>query len=143
MFLLYKYSKSRGFNFEWQTQCAVLLLYSKQKFLRRNTKVIHSLILLLGLTHSSLLQCIWNFESLQLWFSICNFFPSPFSCDFQSFFFYLGVVDSHSFFMYQSSPISCNKNWHFPFWLSVLGCWTGVFLNKVGIPSIYTFDWAW
>ena len=53
------------------------------KFLWRNWIGFFLLILLLGLTHSSLFQCNWNLQSLQLWLEVYSFFnSSSFSCAF-------------------------------------------------------------
>ena len=129
-FFLIKSSVSRGFNFEWQTECAVLLLSFKYNYLEDTQNWFFRWLWFLRFTHSSVFQCIWNFQSFQFWFSVCRFIyiSSSFYCAFLlSLILFRGGRFPFNLFMYQPPSISCNNDWRFYLWLGGLGSLTGIF----------------
>ena len=95
---------------------------------------------LLGFTHSSLFQCIWNFQSFQSWLAFFSFLfisSSSFWVFFPNLFTFSGGSFWPNFFAYQPPPIACNDDLRFSFGLGYLGSSTGVSWNNLFILKAY------
>ena len=105
----------------------------------RHTKWIFLLSRLLGFTHSSLFQCIWNFQSHHFLFSLVIFLFISFS----SFLLLLNLLLfsggrlSPNVSTHQPPPMACNNDLRFPFGLGWLGSPTGIFWNNSFMKWVY------
>ena len=123
----------RGFNFKRPTQCAVLLLSFKHIFLEETQDGFFCSIRIIGFTHSSLFQYIWNVHSFQFWFNICIFLfiSSFFSCAFLLIFcLFRDGSFSLNALMYHSPLITCYNVLLLYFKISGLGVLTDILWNR-------------
>ena len=98
---------------------------------------------LLGFSHSSLFQCVWNFQPRYSWFASFSLLFILFSsyCYFLlNFLFFSGGSFCNHFPTYQSPTIACNNNLRFSFGLGLLGSLTGIFLNNSSIKWVYKWQ---
>ena len=109
-FLLKKSYISSDLNFELPTQCAGLLLSLKQLFFEDTQDGFFLSSRLIGFTHSSLFQCIWNFKSFQYWLASLRF-----------------LFISYSFFWYFLLSFLFLLDW------VLLGSLTGILWNNYSI----------
>ena len=95
---------------------------------------------LLGFTHSSLFQCIWNFQSFQYWLSPVSllFISSSSFWDFLlNFLFFSGGSFWPNFSTYQPPPIACNNDLRLYFGMGCLGSSTDILWNNMFILKAY------
>ena len=97
------------------------------------------LVILLGLTHSRLPQCNWNFQSLHHLLASYTFFKCypPYIVLFTYFYLFNGGSSLAPFTLYHTPPIYVISFWNVSFGLSDLIVVRGILLNIYFISVIY------